>query len=173
MCISNHYINGPDLVLLNVLNSSHTSNNTVSIETNIFQQERHKEEADGAEEKNSIPLLLSECWTCYCAMTILRKCYECLQVFTDFPSVKSWVIHLCPQTCSFRYTALRTLWHHKSLGTSFISTLLCLLQTLGEGPGVRVSAFSEFSDWSFETRCGQRGREAERQRGREAERQRG
>lgn len=41
------------------LNSSHTGNNTVSIETNIFQQERHREEADGVEGETQYPIAAS------------------------------------------------------------------------------------------------------------------
>lgn len=41
------------------LNSSHTRNNTVSIETNIFQGEKHREEADGVERKTQCPIAAS------------------------------------------------------------------------------------------------------------------
>lgn len=41
------------------LNSSHTSNNTVSIETNIFQQGRPREAADGVEGETQHPIAVS------------------------------------------------------------------------------------------------------------------
>lgn len=114
------------------LNSSHTSNNTVTMETNTLEKERYREESRWIGGRRTRRLLFPEHGARWCDTATLS------QVFIDSPLIKGLDNSSQPEP-AHSGTQLQNFMAPQAVRHPH----LLRLSLPGEGGGGRVSAFSD------------------------------